>query len=261
MNQELSIPSREIRLEKERTLDTIQGSLVGKNFKSRFEIVRKHLLGLSPDNDPARHDDSQYFASPEDIDIHFQQYSKLMDKLYGGVISIPNPDKEGASLRFGGLVYMYGIIIHPKKDGNGQSLRAIALSYIKEFAPKYKNSHFRERQYSPQNRINMHSFEEEGTTKIAEACLPESVKQRILAFSNNRYAVDQNMVDTFLLYSLGASSLISFNEQTQRAHELYIMGKPSDQEPSSAGKDFAARVHLFCDKYVSQMAGQLEASK
>ena len=80
------------------------------------------------------------------------------------------PD-EKAALRLASVVYSLGVTIHPFPDGNGQTYRTTALSYLAELDPvRYENSSFParlEKTYSGGGQI-----EAKGETKIAKGKTP-----------------------------------------------------------------------------------------
>lgn len=61
-------------------------------------------------------------------------------------------DKNKAE-RLASLVFGLGTIIHPYIDGNGQTMKSVALSYLDEYAPEtYGDAHFPERQNKADTR-------------------------------------------------------------------------------------------------------------
>jgi hypothetical protein len=74
--------------------------------------------------------------------------------------------KEAASLRLASVAYNLGMVINPYNDGNGQTFRLVALSYLHELAPQYKD------QYLPYRDINNQDTAIGGLDKSDFSTLP-----------------------------------------------------------------------------------------
>jgi hypothetical protein len=73
---------------------------------------------------------------------YWPDFQKKIDTLNNEIATLPPSKKEVVALRLSVLVYFLGIILHPSVDGNGQSFRILALSYIREHSKQYANSFF-----------------------------------------------------------------------------------------------------------------------
>ena len=70
---------------------------------------------------------------------YFPALVKRIDKLYDHVLEdtdITEGEKLDRLLRFSAVVYSLGITLHPYVDGNGQTFRLTALSYLSEIFDK-----------------------------------------------------------------------------------------------------------------------------
>lgn len=74
---------------------------------------------------------------------YYPAYIRLIDHLYDQVLQIQDPAQRGeAVIRLASVAYSLGIIVHPFIDGNGQTFRMVALSYLREFIPEMRNRTF-----------------------------------------------------------------------------------------------------------------------
>lgn len=86
----------------------------------------------------------QVFAYPEILrERLFPLFTTFTDELYARIKNLPEAQQSEASLRLGAVLYTLGIAMHPYDDGNGQTFRLMALSYIHELAgEQYEQSYF-----------------------------------------------------------------------------------------------------------------------
>lgn len=84
------------------------------------------------------------FIDPAEIVPYLNRLGFTVDKLYQFIkenSDIKNSDI--ASERLASIVFSIGTLIHPYIDGNGQTMKSVALSYLEELATeKYKNASF-----------------------------------------------------------------------------------------------------------------------
>lgn len=72
---------------------------------------------------------------------YFPELVRFVDSLYEKLLETPNLQEEQA-LRFSAVLYDMGILVHPYVDGNGQTFRIAAESYLHELADTAKNKYF-----------------------------------------------------------------------------------------------------------------------
>jgi len=75
-------------------------------------------------------------------DYYWPDFCKKIDILNKELCTVSPSERESASLRISVLVYFFGILLHPSVDGNGQSFRILALSYIRQHSEQYSGSFF-----------------------------------------------------------------------------------------------------------------------
>lgn len=73
---------------------------------------------------------------------YWPDFHKKIDALNQEIATLPSSKKELVALRLSVLVYFFGVLLHPSVDGNGQSFRILALSYIREHSKQYARSFF-----------------------------------------------------------------------------------------------------------------------
>lgn len=87
-----------------------------------------------------------YTAGWPDKDLIYDHYwpdfCEKVDVLNKKLYTLPQSKRELSALKLSVLVYFFGIILHPSVDGNGQSFRILALSYIQEHSKQYARSFF-----------------------------------------------------------------------------------------------------------------------
>lgn len=67
----------------------------------------------------------------------------LIDETYEDIGMIDNQDrKDDAALRLVSVLYSLGITIHPALDGNGQTFKAMVLTYLHELTSVYRGKYF-----------------------------------------------------------------------------------------------------------------------
>jgi hypothetical protein len=130
--------------------DTLIGQLKGLSAPERFIEIRKSLYsGFG--NIKGEHishlirDDNIYgYPHTERLaEVYVPAFYKFVDQKYEQLLEIPEgEDRESRAMRFAAVVYLLSLTTHHAKDGNNQSSELMALSYIREFCPKYAKSYF-----------------------------------------------------------------------------------------------------------------------
>lgn len=145
--------SRALRIENQRTLESGLEQTFGLPFTERLYVVRKALFSGLPHI--RRHEATELrrtdlmrgpfsnFASSEFVRDRFMpQFAQLVDEMAEEIKNMDG-DKIDAALNLASVIYTLGTPIHPYPDGNGQTLRLIALSYLHELAPdKFSQKYF-----------------------------------------------------------------------------------------------------------------------
>lgn len=96
--------------------------------------IRKGSLGLMEGFPEA--------GAPEAI---YPNFVKIVDTLDSFIQDLPKEQQSESSIRLAAIIYGIGIPLHLFKDGNGQTLRLVALSYIHEYSPELKGKYFSQR--------------------------------------------------------------------------------------------------------------------
>lgn len=72
---------------------------------------------------------------------YFPDLVKFADNLYDEMLKQPSLDEDQV-LRFCASIYDMGILVHPYIDGNGQTFRIVAESYLQEFMTAAEDKYF-----------------------------------------------------------------------------------------------------------------------
>lgn len=158
---------RQIRSLNQKGLDIIihEGKLRGGSFLDRLTKCRTELFGKFENvkGDPPTEYRKQgakklvwnllgtgpipqylEFIDPVEIIPYSNRLGFTVDKLYQFIkenVDIKNLNM--ASERLASIVFSIGTLIHPYIDGNGQTMKSVALSYLEELATeKYRNATF-----------------------------------------------------------------------------------------------------------------------
>ena len=141
---------RETRLENQVTLEREMHVLYGLPTEQRVLETRRRIfdgianvkgdspLALRQNN--VRVGEIKYPSAEISATELYPRFCSLMDEIMGeiGAQTLPNP--ELVALRFAGVMYSMGIMIHPFRDGNGQTFRIMATSYLHEISSSFKDS-------------------------------------------------------------------------------------------------------------------------
>jgi hypothetical protein len=149
--------ARKLRYGKQAELERLisENKLNGINAKERIRFIRNFIFSQFPNvkgynSVEFRPRDSIAFVRPwllsnkkfmypsgEELSQDLDDYFQNIDSLSQEVVKLENTgDRIKAARRLAAAVYSFGIILHPYPDGNGQTLRLLALSYLHEFAPE-----------------------------------------------------------------------------------------------------------------------------
>lgn len=90
-------------------------------------------LGLIPLN----------YASADLLNARFMpDFNDLINELSGQIKHMDNSQRTNAALNLASVIYTLGVPLHPYGDGNGQTFRLVALSYLHELAPSKFGDYF-----------------------------------------------------------------------------------------------------------------------
>lgn len=72
-----------------------------------------------------------YFVEARLVQEHFATFCEFIDDLSSKVTELPSQEERNvAALRLSSLAYTFGIELHPYPDGNGQTMRLLALKLL-----------------------------------------------------------------------------------------------------------------------------------
>lgn len=128
----------------------------GLPFKDRFVKVRAELFKGFPNiagenqhkllsegnilSDKRAQIMDEYCPTDEAATAALETYVPQVDQWYEEIKRIPEgKEKEEAALRMITAMFVGGIMIHPGRDGNGQTFKGLALSYLHDLLPAYKD--------------------------------------------------------------------------------------------------------------------------
>ena len=142
---------RQQRIKNQKELEPLLSRMEDMSAVERMTLIRERLFGGFGNvrgDYPTRIRESEvasrttlYPESKHVGEILFPAYIKVIDQLYDKVLEIKDENlRDTAVVRLASVAYTLGITIHPYKDGNGQTLRMLALSYIQELSQS-KNSY------------------------------------------------------------------------------------------------------------------------
>lgn len=126
----------------------------GKNFKDRFVSIRLSLFKGFPNISGEDHstllsegrvlsDDraqihDEFMPSNEAAEAALEGYMPMVDRWYQEIQALPDgEDKDEATFRMLSAMFIGGVLIHPGRDGNGQTFKGLALSYMHDLLPHY----------------------------------------------------------------------------------------------------------------------------
>jgi len=128
----------------------------GLSFKDRFLITRASLFkgfsnisgedyvrllreGKVLSDSRAQISDS-FMPNNEAAEIALEAYMQMVDGWYQKITDMPEgEDKEEAVFRMIAALFVCGVLIHPARDGNGQTFKGIVLSYLHDLLPAKKD--------------------------------------------------------------------------------------------------------------------------
>lgn len=120
-------------------------TLNGANWKERWTTIRNALF--------KQHNQENLISltTPRETEIKDYPNPKLVDELYrpalerftdGVEANLPNEAQQSEKgFRLAVVNYVLGILMHPSLDGNGQTFRLLALSYIHEHCPEFSDKY------------------------------------------------------------------------------------------------------------------------
>lgn len=77
-------------------------------------------------------------------EVLYPGYVRLIDDLYDVVLDLPEgPERGSAATRLAAVTYCLGILMHPYPDGNGQTFRLLAESYLHELSDQFNDTYFK----------------------------------------------------------------------------------------------------------------------
>ncbi len=134
--------------------------LKGKDIRDRFLCIRRNLFPPEEfqgiDVNPAKSsgygeeiftrttnkDKDFYPRLKESREILTPSYLNVIDTAYNRILEIEDKDqRESAFKRLASVSYTLGIMIHPAPDGNGQTFKTLALSYLHEGCSDLEDSY------------------------------------------------------------------------------------------------------------------------
>jgi fido (protein-threonine AMPylation protein) len=105
----------------------------------------------------------------------FPNFIKRVDEMYDAVKNIPDPKQRSESaIRLAAFIYNTGMATHPYRDGNGQTIRQLALSYIQELDPTSRNKFLPMRKESEREKQIRFNLELDTTT---EDVTPDTIEE------------------------------------------------------------------------------------
>lgn len=130
------------------------------DFEQRFKFIRAKLFNGLPSvrgDSPTEYREEELkrslsvskanYASADLVPIFIKEFSQQVDKLVQEVHF--SPEATDQARRLVTVIYCLGIPLHPYSDGNGQTLRLLMLSYLKQLAPNsFQGKYF---PYKPTN--------------------------------------------------------------------------------------------------------------
>lgn len=128
--------------------------LYNRGVTERAQMVRQEIFGsfanIRGDSyDQLRTKDvaigSFFLCSSGLVEAMYQSYGEVVDELCKRTQTGKYQDetcKKEVGFRLATVVYSFGIAIHPWIDGNGQTFKATALSYLHELCPGTRNMFF-----------------------------------------------------------------------------------------------------------------------
>lgn len=75
-------------------------------------------------------------------DIFWPAFTKHIDTFSQEISELSEVEKETSAIRLAVLAYFFGVLMHPSIDGNGQTFRLLALSYIRQHSTRYADAFF-----------------------------------------------------------------------------------------------------------------------
>lgn len=128
----------------------------GKPFTDRFVLLRKNLFKGFTDvagedvhglmekgqvlSDARAHVHNEFLPSNEAAAVALPKYIKLIDSLFEEIKSLPEAKtKIETAFRFLAVLFVGGVLIHPAKDGNGQTFKMLVQSYLHDLLPESRH--------------------------------------------------------------------------------------------------------------------------
>lgn len=125
----------------------------------------------------------------------FPSFIRTIDALYDRMLEHKQQQELtlAQALRFASVIYCLGIVIHPYRDGNGQTLRMTALSYLHELHDSFKGKYLSFRKIGQPNtnvtkvvpiRQLRESFDQKQHSKIDQSEMQKPEMQIIFAMQD-----------------------------------------------------------------------------
>ncbi len=131
----------------------------GQKFKDRFLMIRDGLFAGFSDvdgedvhrlakqgkvmSDKRGQTPDEYMPTDAAAEEVLPKYMGMVDSWYQEINRMPySEDREQAVKRMLSTMFVCGIMIHPVRDGNGQSFKMTALSYLHDLLPQYRDKFF-----------------------------------------------------------------------------------------------------------------------
>jgi hypothetical protein len=138
----------------------------------------------------------------------FPDYVKLIDTLDTYMQHMDKSQQPEAAIRLAAIIYGIGIPLHLFSDGNGQTLRLVALSYIHEYVPELRNRYFQVRQSTRDKQPIGLNYVDSISNGIE---LPE-----------NKDFFGSEEIEKFVTYLLGKFEMASSREEVISLYKNYL---------------------------------------
>jgi hypothetical protein len=84
----------------------------------------------------------EYMPSNDAVEEVLPEFEKFVDDMYQRIAQLPEgEEKKQAALRLNSVMFVDGVLIHPVRDGNGQTFKMLTLSYLHDLIPDMKDKY------------------------------------------------------------------------------------------------------------------------
>lgn len=128
----------------------------GLTFKERFLLIRASLFkgfsNISGEDykkllsegkvlsDSRAQIEDEFMPSNEAAEVAIEGYMATIDSWYQDIQALPEGrDKKEAAFRMLAALFVIGVLIHPTRDGNGQTFKGVTLSYLHDLLPEMRD--------------------------------------------------------------------------------------------------------------------------